>query len=119
MVFAFFSEVGQGANQAIEDAVVLADCLGAHKHDMSCEKALLEYYGRRYPRTKKVVDSSRYFGKFMHTEGGVTGWLCDRILKALLKDNAEGQNLFLKIAEREIIDGCPVPFTPKPMKMPS
>ena len=79
----------------------------------------MEYYGRWYARTKKVVDSSRYLDKFMHTEGGVTDWLCDRILKTLLKDNTEGQNLFLKIAEREIIDGCPVPFTPKPMKLPS
>ncbi|HUJ30969.1 MAG TPA: FAD-dependent monooxygenase [Candidatus Acidoferrum sp.] len=51
--------LGQGACQAIEDAVVLAACLKKLGH---VEPGLLEYERRRAPRTRDFVLRSRSFG---------------------------------------------------------
>ncbi|HXY33736.1 MAG TPA: FAD-dependent monooxygenase [Planctomycetaceae bacterium] len=52
-------DMGQGACQAIEDAVVLADCLNP-----CCDvvAALRAYESRRMPRTQRVVRESRQAG---------------------------------------------------------
>jgi salicylate hydroxylase len=44
--------VGQGANQAIEDAVYLAACLDK-QNDYNA--AYEDFYRKRFPRTKRVV----------------------------------------------------------------
>lgn len=49
--------LGQGANQAIEDAVVLANCLAGADDP---EAALRRYEERRVPRTGKVVKLSSF-----------------------------------------------------------
>jgi 2-polyprenyl-6-methoxyphenol hydroxylase-like FAD-dependent oxidoreductase len=54
-VHAITPHLGQGAAQAIEDGVVLADVLA--KHD-SLEAAFAEYTDRRFERCKLVVDTS-------------------------------------------------------------
>jgi 2-polyprenyl-6-methoxyphenol hydroxylase-like FAD-dependent oxidoreductase len=51
--------LGQGACQAIEDAVVLADAL---EHGPSAAAALAEYQRRRRDRTAKVAQTSRRIG---------------------------------------------------------
>jgi 2-polyprenyl-6-methoxyphenol hydroxylase-like FAD-dependent oxidoreductase len=51
--------LGQGACQAIEDAVVLAACL---KTNPMVEGALVQYERRRMARTKQIVLSSRRLG---------------------------------------------------------
>lgn len=51
--------LAQGANQAIEDAVVLARELAAAT---DLEAGLRRYEARRAPRTKKIVDGSRSLG---------------------------------------------------------
>jgi 2-polyprenyl-6-methoxyphenol hydroxylase-like FAD-dependent oxidoreductase len=51
--------LGQGACQAVEDAVVLADRLAA---EPDLERALLAYEGRRVPRANGMVTASRRFG---------------------------------------------------------
>ena len=57
--------LGQGACQAIEDAVVLAACL---KTNATVEGALLQYEGRRLARTKQIVLSSRRTGSVAQAE---------------------------------------------------
>ena len=52
-------DLGQGACQAIEDAVILADCL-AGSEDIAA--ALRAYESRRIPRTSRVVRESRRAG---------------------------------------------------------
>jgi 2-polyprenyl-6-methoxyphenol hydroxylase-like FAD-dependent oxidoreductase len=52
---AMTNAMGQGANQAIEDAVVLASCLGAEADPSA---ALRAYEARRIARTAKVVKLS-------------------------------------------------------------
>jgi len=54
-VHAITPHLGQGAAQAIEDGVVLADALA--KHD-DLEAAFVEYTARRYERCKLIVETS-------------------------------------------------------------
>ena len=52
-------DMGQGACQAIEDAVVLADCLTRWSE---VAEALRAYESLRIPRTRRVVRESRQAG---------------------------------------------------------
>jgi len=54
-------DLGQGACQAIEDAVVLADCLSADTR--SIEDALGDFESRRLKRVRRIVREARQFGK--------------------------------------------------------
>lgn len=56
---AMTSDLGQGACQAIEDAVVLAACLAPG----DIPAGLTEYDRRRRPRTQSIVDASRRIGR--------------------------------------------------------
>ena len=60
-VHAITPHLGQGAAQAIEDGVVLADALS--KHD-DLEAAFDEYAERRYERCKLVVETSLNIGEW-------------------------------------------------------
>jgi 2-polyprenyl-6-methoxyphenol hydroxylase-like FAD-dependent oxidoreductase len=51
-VHAFLPHLGQGAAQAIEDGVVLAECLSK---SLDPEVAFMEYTGRRYERCRLVI----------------------------------------------------------------
>ena len=71
--------LGQGACQAIEDAVVLAVCL---KKAERPEDALAEYQRRRIPRARSIVIESRRIGALGQWEGRWTCALRDRALRA-------------------------------------
>ena len=60
--------LAQGAQMAIEDAVVLADKIAAAREDF--EPAFLAYQRERMNRTARVVLSSRFFGEYLHLDGG-------------------------------------------------
>lgn len=60
--------MGQGACQAIEDAVVLGQCLQQEK---SIERALIQYEQRRLARTAKVIRLSRLLGAVSQWENPV------------------------------------------------
>ncbi|MFE9921523.1 FAD-dependent monooxygenase [Streptomyces sp. NPDC005774] len=60
-VHAVTPHLGQGAAQAIEDGVVLAECLSAHTDH---ETALKAYSERRYERCKRIVESSVAIGEY-------------------------------------------------------
>jgi salicylate hydroxylase len=59
--------IAQGACQALEDAVCLANMLTAYKGDVS--KAFLAYQEMRIPRTAHVQRSARLFGDIIHSNG--------------------------------------------------
>jgi 2-polyprenyl-6-methoxyphenol hydroxylase-like FAD-dependent oxidoreductase len=63
---------GQGACQAIEDAVVLAVCL---RKGADVDEALREYQLRRIPRTREVVLRSRRLGVVAQFENPVLCWM--------------------------------------------
>jgi 2-polyprenyl-6-methoxyphenol hydroxylase-like FAD-dependent oxidoreductase len=57
--------LGQGACQAIEDAVTLANCVRGHQ---SIEAALRDYERLRIPRTTMIVNDSWRAGQLLQTE---------------------------------------------------
>jgi salicylate hydroxylase len=61
---------GQGANQTIEDAIVLADCLADARISGDVEAALRLYAERRRPRTARVQRWSRRAADLMHLPDG-------------------------------------------------
>lgn len=61
--------MGQGACQAIEDAVVLADCL----RRVGWAEALAQYERRRMERTARIIQLSRLLGQVSQWE---QAWLC-------------------------------------------
>ena len=69
--------LGQGAGQAIEDAVVLDACLAATS---SLEDALLQYEERRIARANSIVRASRRFGAVAQWSNPVAAWLRDRAM---------------------------------------
>jgi 2-polyprenyl-6-methoxyphenol hydroxylase-like FAD-dependent oxidoreductase len=71
-------DMGQGACQAIEDAVVLADCLN---RGSDVAEALRAYESRRIPRTRRVVRESRQAGTIAQWSNP----LACRIREALLR----------------------------------
>ncbi|MFJ3143857.1 FAD-dependent monooxygenase [Streptomyces halstedii] len=60
-VHAVTPHLGQGAAQAIEDGVVLAECLSTHNDHAA---AFEEYSERRYERCKLIVESSVAIGEY-------------------------------------------------------
>ncbi len=78
--------MGQGACQAIEDALVLADCL----HNASCiETALQTYEQRRIKRTNAIVKRSRDIGRVAQWENP----LACSVRNAILKRTSSGMLL--------------------------
>jgi 2-polyprenyl-6-methoxyphenol hydroxylase-like FAD-dependent oxidoreductase len=59
--------IAQGACQALEDAVSLADAIASHQGDVS--KAFLAYQQERIPRTARVQRTARLFGDIIHSDG--------------------------------------------------
>ena len=60
--------LAQGAQMAIEDAVVLAEKVAAAGKDY--HRAFLAYQGERMNRSARVVLTSRFFGEVLHSDGG-------------------------------------------------
>lgn len=72
-------DMGQGACQAIEDAVVLGRCI-SEIHDPTA--ALRSYERQRVPRTRRLVLRSRLFGKVAQWENPMACWVRASILRA-------------------------------------
>jgi len=74
--------LGQGACQAMEDAVVLAACLGLSS---SVDSALRAYEQRRIPRTSRIVMASRLIGQLAQWENPVLCFVRNALLRAAPK----------------------------------
>jgi salicylate hydroxylase len=59
--------LAQGACQAIEDSVVLADSVAAHPGDV--EAAFTAYEALRFPRTARVQTTAHMWGDILHIDG--------------------------------------------------
>lgn len=73
---------GQGASQALEDALVVARCL---RDIPDTETALATYVGLRRARSEKVVAYSRKLGKGKAASGPIGRWLRDLFMPFALK----------------------------------
>lgn len=92
--------VGQGANQAIEDAIVLSNCLASFP---SHTAAFQEYYRLRYDRTRRIVNVATVMNKLYHSQNIFVQWFLEKLLTRVLKGG-----LAYKRLEKEIVDYCPV-----------
>lgn len=70
--------LGQGAGQAIEDAVVLAACLRGNER---VDSALMEYQRRRISRASQFVLRSRWLGSVSQCESPVLCWMRDTAVR--------------------------------------
>jgi 2-polyprenyl-6-methoxyphenol hydroxylase-like FAD-dependent oxidoreductase len=71
--------LGQGAAQALEDAVVLAEALTAGSDHVD---ALRAYERSRIPRTTMIVNRSRQLGRIAHLRNPVACRIRDALVKA-------------------------------------
>jgi 2-polyprenyl-6-methoxyphenol hydroxylase-like FAD-dependent oxidoreductase len=69
--------LGQGAGQAIEDALVLAECL---RGELDLPAALRRYEARRIPRANGFVLGSLRLGRLAQWENGLARGLRDRLI---------------------------------------
>ncbi len=80
--------MGQGAAQAIEDGIVLAECLAVHDE---LEEAFTRYVERRYERCKLVVESSAQIGKWQMgsqptmEQAALQASLTQRVIEAMIQ----------------------------------
>lgn len=81
---------------------MLADCLEAQRF-RDVEAALEEFHARRRERTRRIVDSSKYVGWLLDAETPWGVWARNNFLKLALRFD-----LYLKFAEKEIIDHAPL-----------
>jgi FAD-dependent urate hydroxylase len=72
--------LGQGACQAIEDAVALADCIAGSKEIAA---ALQIYEGRRLRRTNRIVEQSRRIGRMGQLENPLVRGLRNSLIKLI------------------------------------
>lgn len=74
--------IGQGACQAIEDAVVLGQCL---QQEPVLADALKKYEKRRMARTSKIIEISRRMGEMAHWRHPLLGRLRNSLVRAIPK----------------------------------
>lgn len=83
--------MGQGAGQAMEDAIVLANCLQSY----SFEEALQRYDKLRVKHTKKVIKRSRKIGKLAQRSNKLVVTVRNGLAKALPNKLVTNQTKFL------------------------
>jgi len=89
--------LGQGACQAIESAMVLANCLAKHK---TTENAFAAYQNTRMEKAINVVNTSWRIGKMAHLENSFAIKLRNLILRIIPQKIAAKQNAHIfKIAD--------------------
>ncbi|HEX2224139.1 MAG TPA: FAD-dependent monooxygenase [Thermoanaerobaculia bacterium] len=81
--------LGQGACQAIEDAVILADCLARDAADP--DQALQTYQRRRKARADSFVLAALRLGRLAQIESAAGRWMRDRLLALTPDWVARGQ----------------------------
>jgi 2-polyprenyl-6-methoxyphenol hydroxylase-like FAD-dependent oxidoreductase len=70
--------LGQGACQAIEDAVVLAACL---RRESNVVRALKSYESLRMKRTSSITLESRRMGRMGQWKSPLVCWLRDKLIQ--------------------------------------
>ncbi|KAB2917619.1 MAG: NAD(P)-binding protein [Bacteroidetes bacterium] len=80
--------LGQGACQAIEDAVVLADEMAK---TTVYQNAFVNFEQRRLERTRYITLQSRKVGEVAQWQNPVLGWIRDRIMKNMPQSTKDKQ----------------------------
>jgi 2-polyprenyl-6-methoxyphenol hydroxylase-like FAD-dependent oxidoreductase len=85
--------MGQGACQAIEDAIVLAHCMALYATDT--EKAFRVFEKKRITRTTRIVNTSWQLGKIAQVENKLLTHLRNSLLRLIPPSVNEKQLQFL------------------------
>jgi 2-polyprenyl-6-methoxyphenol hydroxylase-like FAD-dependent oxidoreductase len=85
--------MGQGACQAIEDAIVLANCMGKYRDNI--EKAFTVFEQKRIGRTTKIVTTSWQIGKLAQLESKWLTSLRNSLMRLIPPSDNEKQLQFL------------------------
>jgi 2-polyprenyl-6-methoxyphenol hydroxylase-like FAD-dependent oxidoreductase len=80
-------DLGQGACQAIEDAVVLAECLS--KEGCSFDDSLAEFATRRLSRIRRIVREARVLGKLNSSTNRFSDLIRSSIFRLTPSDYAQ------------------------------
>lgn len=88
--------MGQGACQALEDAVALSCCLGETGKDPV--QALRRYEHRRIPRANTIVRQSRSLGHILQLDNSVLCWLRDRTFASAYFNRLQTEQLQKTVA---------------------
>lgn len=81
--------MGQGACQGIEDARILAECIGQYA---TVEQAFAEYDALRRKRVEKISKQSWVLGKMAQMENPITTVLRNRLMKLVPESIYESQS---------------------------
>ncbi len=92
--------LGQGACQAMEDAVVLASCLRAAS---DVPAALRSYEAMRMARTANITNQSWLIGKICQWENPLACWLRNKLSQTALAQRS-GLQMIAKMLSREVPD---------------
>jgi len=98
--------LGQGACQALEDAVVLADCL---RQCGEVEPALRRYEQQRQPRTAAITRASWQMGKLCQAESPPVRWLVKSLTQLM---PASSRLRFLERFVRHDLPDLPIAAKP-------
>ena len=85
--------LGQGAGQAVEDALALANCLQLHPDNLA--SAFRAFDARRRPRTTRIVEQSWLVGRLGQLENTVLTSVRDAVMSRLPAWMNEKQMAFL------------------------
>jgi 2-polyprenyl-6-methoxyphenol hydroxylase-like FAD-dependent oxidoreductase len=85
--------MGQGACQAIEDAIVLANCMAVYSSDI--EKAFKVFEQKRISRTARIVNTSWQLGKIAQLENKLLSGIRNGLLRLVPPSANEKQLQFL------------------------
>lgn len=86
---------------AIEDAVVLAECLSEYE---TVDEAFKVYFEKRFRRTSRVVRMANIMDTLHHTQNPLLILMRDFLLTRFVKGR-----MIAKAVEGEIIEECPIP----------
>jgi 2-polyprenyl-6-methoxyphenol hydroxylase-like FAD-dependent oxidoreductase len=92
--------LGQGACQALEDAVALGGCLGKHS---SIEESLRAYESRRKGRTAMVTERSWRLGRMLQWENPAAAWVRDALARTAVGRRA-GTRMFQELLMHQEAD---------------
>ncbi len=92
--------LGQGACQALEDAVMLGNCL---RREPSVEKALRDYESIRIPRTRWIAMNSWRSGRLLQLDQPVLEWLRNRFTASRVSKRLNMQ-MFRKLLVHPVPD---------------
>jgi 2-polyprenyl-6-methoxyphenol hydroxylase-like FAD-dependent oxidoreductase len=105
--------LGQGGNQALEDAATLAALLGGARNEAGINAALADYDRLRRPRTQRIARQSAVLGRVLQARGPIASRLRDAGLRLTPASLTARGVLALQQWRPPAADAAPEPANPR------